>query len=98
MFFKLRILIRHPVELASEAAHLVLLLETALQSALSVLEQPSLLLGQIGCGDPLFDRAQLPGGRILRSVAALGSIGEIRNAVEVFFLVHQIGSREFLFG
>ena len=56
MFFELGILRGNLVELALEAAELVLLLKAALQRTLAVLEQPSLLLGEVGRGNPLFDR------------------------------------------
>lgn len=77
VFFELNVLLRDLIELAFEAAELILLLKAALQRALAVLEKPSLLLGKVGCRDTLLDRGELSLGRVLRSVAFLVSVGEV---------------------
>lgn len=97
VFFELGVLLRHLVELAFEAAELVLLLKAAFESALAVLEESSLLFGKVGGGDTLLDLGELTLGRVLRGVAAFVSIGEVRHAVKVvLFLVLEIRGGRFL--
>ena len=60
-----------PLKLAFDAGEVVIVLDTALQGALAVLQQSSLLLGQVLACDAFLDLYELPGDRILRLLPSM---------------------------